>query len=610
MKAAAGLLLLFLVASVSHAADVDWNGWSFDYSSNNNSSGLVLTNVTYEGKKILGKVSMPVMRVQYENDVCGPYADILSTGALRNPGNGAQIPACNNQAVCRRTFAQNGENMLEVGANWQIGEYQIYQTYYFSENGYFDSRVYSRGLQCQIQHNHHGQWMFDFDIDGESNDQIAKGASDVQLTEFNDLKTNTNYWTVQDKVTGSKVRLVPSASDGEPTNFAKWDLAGRAFVSSEVGRWRNGARGEIGNLYNTPAQNIDGTDIVLWYVTHLPHSPEEGASIWHASGPRVQVLAATDPTPDPEPEPEPEPEPDPDPEPTPVNNVLQNGGFESASLGAWSNCGSADDVEIVTSNQAAGSRAVKVVNGGCIYQEVAAQENDNYELSCSASRTGNRWTVMQLSYLDSSYQSLFTEISQISTGAGYSNYTLQGVAPAGTAFVAALMYSEDTTYFDVCSLSPSNTTPSNPEPDTTPAPTPDPALNLLANGDFENNLNSWNSCSAANLVEKSSDADAGTGALAARNGGCMYQEFAIEPGSAYAMDCRAKSEGPERYTSVSLTMMNASYAALDTAEIPVVSTAYNNYAAQLSAPAGSQYGSVVVYSEDIGVFDNCTVSVQ
>lgn len=621
-------MLLLLTAATSHAADVDWQGWSFDYSTNNNSSGLVLTNVSYNDKQILGKVSMPVMRVEYENDICGPYADILSSGALRNPGNGAQVQACNNQAVCRRTFTQNGESMLEVGANWQIGEYQIYQTYYFSENGYMDSRVYSRGLQCQVRHNHHGQWMFDFDIDGSDDDQIAKGDSDVQITEFNDLKTNTDYWTIQDKSTGSKVRLIPASDDGQPDNFSKWDLAGRKFVASEVGRWRAGARGEIGNLYNSPAQNIDGTDLVLWYVSHIPHSPQEGSRIWHASGPRLTILDDPAPPPPPEPEPPepepPEPEPPapepPEPEPpTPPtgDDILVNGGFNNGSSG-WYACGSSANIQPVTSGQSEGSGAISITNGGCLYQEVQAQPNDDFELNCSARMSGSEWTIIELSYMNSNYQNLFTDIIQVSPSAGYENYQLGGVAPAGTAYVAALLYSESNTYFDACSITPAGTTPPPPEPPQPPPPEPPqppppqppqpPVDNLLTNGDFENNLNSWSSCAASSLVNISNDADGGASAVSVREGGCLYQEFLIQPGSTYSMDCRAKSQTAQRYTSMSLTLMNQNYSAVENTEISVETSAFSNFTAQLTAPANGRYGAVVVYSEDVGTFDNCVVT--
>jgi len=138
-------------------------------------------------------------------------------------------------------------------------------------------------------------------------------------------------------------------------------------------------------------------------------------------------------------------------------------------------------------------------------------------------------------------------------------------------------------------------------------PEPEPAANVLTNGGFENNLNGWNTCAANNLLSSSSDADQGSAALSVTGGGCMYQNFAIEAGTSYRMDCRAKSEGTSLYSSISLSLMNSSYATLENAEVPVNSSSYSNLSTELTAPANSRYGAVVVYSEDVGLFDTCSV---
>ncbi|MEM7256381.1 MAG: hypothetical protein AAF404_03230, partial [Pseudomonadota bacterium] len=221
LKTLRSTLVTFALCSGSvMAADIEWSGWSFDYTANENASGLVIKNVEFNNKKILNKASMPVMRVEYDNDICGPYADILSASRLEPAESGAPNSACSGQSICRRTFTQNGRNMLEVGSNWQIGEYQIYQTYYFSEDGYIDARVYSRGLQCQVNHRHHAHWMFDFDIGDENNDRILRGDEDIQAFEFNDLTSQTSFWTIEDVITGDQVRLVPSNDDGTPDAFS------------------------------------------------------------------------------------------------------------------------------------------------------------------------------------------------------------------------------------------------------------------------------------------------------------------------------------------------------------------------------------------------------
>jgi len=586
-------VLTSLAGGGASAADIDWEGWSFDVSTNDNASGLVLRDVSFEGRKILDRASMPVMRVEYERDVCGPYADILSSRALRPATQGAPESVCDGRSQCTRTFTRDGERMLEVGSNWQLGEYQIYQTYYFSEDGYFDARVYSRGLQCSVDHAHHAHWLFDFDIGDAENDRVRRADGSVPATEFNDLRAESASWRIEDTASGHAVSLESSADDGQPDDFASVDLAVRAYRGAENGRWRLGARGEIGDNY-LDGESVDGADLVLWYVSHLSHSASEGPSIWHASGPRIRVAETSSPPPEPEPEPEPEP-------PAPSgDNLLANGDFEAMKAG-WFDCGPETATTAEDGAGTDGSRALRIGDGGCLYQEVPVTAGTDYTLACRASRRGGDWTVMELSYLDEDYAPLLSRVAQITGGADYAPHVLGATVPAGTVRAVALLYSEDDTRFDDCVLSPGEI-PVDPEP-----PGPGPAAdNLLRNGGFEQALAGWNSCAGGDLIETSNDAAGGNGALSVRDGGCLYQEFAVTPGVSYALRCTAKRTG-DTYTSVTHTMMDSAYTALERRELPVGSAQFASYNDTLIAPAGSARGAVTLYSEAPGVFDDCEV---
>src|SRR5260370_40963005 len=75
--------------SQSGAIDWTWGGWQFDYSVSD-SEGLALLNGRYRGMHVIGKFSMPVIRVKYLRDGgladflralglgAGPYADRIS----------------------------------------------------------------------------------------------------------------------------------------------------------------------------------------------------------------------------------------------------------------------------------------------------------------------------------------------------------------------------------------------------------------------------------------------------------------------------------------------------------------------------------------------------
>jgi len=199
--------------------------------------------------------------VRYDNDVCGPFADILWTNTYVPIELEPPYDSCNGDGLCGRTYTQDGNDYLELGINARLGEYEIYQSYVFSPEGFFDSFVFSRGLQCE---------------DGRSDDQVLKNSGDLQTSEFNDRKVSTDYWTIRDAVTGLRVELDPGPTDGFTDDFSQWDVAVRTYDSTETNGWRLGARGEIGDHFNDSA-SIDRQDIVFWYVTH-------------PSGPRIQVI--------------------------------------------------------------------------------------------------------------------------------------------------------------------------------------------------------------------------------------------------------------------------------------------------------------------------------
>ncbi len=289
------IILMCLAGSCVAQADegeISWRGWEFSYNTIG-AEGLELYDVSFDGYRILGKASFPVMRVEYDNDVCGPYADILWTNAYVPIELSPPYDSCNaGSGLCGRTYTQDGNDYLELGVNVELGEYDIYQSYIFSPDGYMDSFVFSRGLQCEEDHRHHAHWMFDFDIDGSANDQVLKNSGDLQTSEFNDRKVSTDYWTVRDAQTGLRVEVDPGPYDGFTDDFSQWDVAVRKWDQNETSGWRLGARGELGDNYNE-SENIDRQDIVFWYISHLDHKSLEGPTKWHSSGPRIQVIKPT-----------------------------------------------------------------------------------------------------------------------------------------------------------------------------------------------------------------------------------------------------------------------------------------------------------------------------
>ncbi|MEO8445827.1 MAG: thrombospondin type 3 repeat-containing protein [Gammaproteobacteria bacterium] len=286
----AGFLAGFLAAPAAWSAPVTWQGWTFDYSITSN-EGLKLKNVTFQGRTLLASLSMPVIRVFYDNNACGPYADRL--GSTVSP-----IPWFNNETLAQREFTVGGKVWYEIGIRDNIGNYDLYQVYYLSADGTIDAHIYSKGLQCLVDHVHYPNWRIDLDLDGATSDQIQRdsGAGFVVMgTEFDaDASTAVNHaWRVRDATTGLQVDVLPgfadfSIPDGSITQpvagYTNHTVFGRLYRSSENAGWTFGPNVQV--PYND-GENIDGKDIVLWYEGYLPHSASEGSNLWHSTGVRL-----------------------------------------------------------------------------------------------------------------------------------------------------------------------------------------------------------------------------------------------------------------------------------------------------------------------------------
>ena len=294
-------LLTATASPVVLAAPVAWQSWTFDYVVTN-TEGLKLRDVTFQGHTLIASLSFPVMRVFYDNNACGPFVDRLG-------GTVSPIPWANNATLAQREFTLNGKQWYEIGIRDQIGNYDMYQVYYLSADGTIDAHIFSKGLQCVVNHVHYPDWRIDFDLDGTSNDQILRDAGagfQVLATEFNaDASSAVNHaWRVRDTTTGLQVDVLPGFSDfsipdGSTTlpiaGYAGHTVFGRLFRDSENAGWTFGPNTQV--PYND-GENIDGKDIVLWYEGYLPHSAAEGSALWHSTGVRLVSNLVPPPPPD------------------------------------------------------------------------------------------------------------------------------------------------------------------------------------------------------------------------------------------------------------------------------------------------------------------------
>ena len=276
------VLATVLGVGASPASADSFEGWEYDVSVGS-TDGLRLSNVSYNGTQIFDRISLPVMNVYYQNNRCGPYTDKVGGSSYQGPFG--------------EDFTLDGVRWRSIGVTDFIGQYEITMYYYLSENGDFDAHMFSRGLQCNIYHDHWPYWRLDFDLAGRDNDQIWRSTGNgnyaIEEREFTAAATAAvdHGWEVRDSVTGDRVTIdfddgtftLPGVVIPE-TQYAQNVVYGRQYRSSEA-VWSGGAR--RGTLFGDNDERM--TDVVLWYSGYMPHSADEGPSLWHSTGIRLRV---------------------------------------------------------------------------------------------------------------------------------------------------------------------------------------------------------------------------------------------------------------------------------------------------------------------------------
>jgi hypothetical protein len=315
-------LLLYLgyppLAGAVNPGHVDWNEWSFDYQVLDKAGGLALENVHYRGTKIIHRASLPVVRVEYNGDECGPFDDMIPNDnscdvEFPSPDCLLKISDCDNDRLCLRSFTTQGVEWLEIAVLARIGAYRLYQAWYLGRDGSIDPRLSSKGIATPVNHRHHPYWRIDFEVNGKSKNEVwvfeddgpavkqgnqwfyKKAAPPHKLTVEGAWKKSENAfpdvmnrrWFVKDPVSGQGVWVIPGQHDGRADDFSKADIALRLWKNEEDIGWEFGGGGGLGYDNNENVEN----DVVFWYIAHLPHDVDVD-DVYHSAGPRLKVNSA------------------------------------------------------------------------------------------------------------------------------------------------------------------------------------------------------------------------------------------------------------------------------------------------------------------------------
>jgi len=284
---------------MSESGSVTWPSpatplWQFAYTlaDSPDAEGIVVANAFFRGRKVLYKGSLPSLRVQY-NSTCGPYKDPL------NYNNAHAISGSNRVKVY--TVWSAGLPGIAAEAFHTIGAYKLTERWTFWADGRVTPRLYSAGLQCNIDHRHHPYWRLDFDIEGASTDTVFEyntttpdlgwgpgwHVKHTEITRVKNLATHRS-WAVMDVNTMRGYHIIPGSNDGTADVFAPRDLFLMRYHPGEDKHGQQGNAADDGLAGYISGEVIEKSDVVVWYCAHLGHHAEaEHADEYHACGPTL-----------------------------------------------------------------------------------------------------------------------------------------------------------------------------------------------------------------------------------------------------------------------------------------------------------------------------------
>ncbi|MQY27303.1 hypothetical protein [Nocardia aurantia] len=257
--------------------------WSFNWQMlDGDTEGLVFRNAFFKGRKVLHKGSLPMILVRYDHGA-GPFKDQLSTGNAPNP-------------VLVHEGSGSGFRFIAVECYHRISAYRIIERWIFWNDGLIQPRLLSRGIFYPSSHQHNVYWRLDFDVDGVANNLAlqhtyvatdwgyGKGWKPLTIEQDTDGVGDGTY-AVLNKQTNRGYKLVSGPSDGAPDYISPHSFAVVRFRADEDLKGRLGTPHDPELWKHINHENVDGQDVVAWYIAHLKHSGSDSGDEYHACGP-------------------------------------------------------------------------------------------------------------------------------------------------------------------------------------------------------------------------------------------------------------------------------------------------------------------------------------
>ncbi|HKQ07447.1 MAG TPA: hypothetical protein VJ464_20150 [Blastocatellia bacterium] len=278
-------------------------------SSGVNKSGIDLKNVKYRGKLVLKEAHAPILNVQYERNLCGPYRD-WSYSESYFDAVGTDVPGTNGGIrICTappQTVLDNGTDNgtfrgiaiwdredVTLVSELEAGWYRYVSKWVFRDSGVIEPRFgFTATTNSCVCHNHvhHVYWRLDFDLNTDINNAAFESRNGL-LSPINveamlqRVKDEDQSFVVRNLVSGESATIFPGPKDGNYDKYGKGDLWFLKYKSDEIDDG-NGIGTSINIAPFVNGESLNSTDLVVWYAGHwvhdhfdIPPSDAEGPEI-------------------------------------------------------------------------------------------------------------------------------------------------------------------------------------------------------------------------------------------------------------------------------------------------------------------------------------------
>jgi len=294
--------------------------WTFQVlrpavSSGTNGSGAELRFVDYRGKRVLYRAHVPILNVQYDNNLCGPYRDWQWTEHVFQANGTDVAPGIRLCTAPAQTILDSGSDAgnfsgvaiyvdgleVVVVSEMQAGWYRYVSEWRLHVDGTIRPRfkfgAVNNSCVCNLHH-HHVYWRFDFDVRTffdnvvrEYNNPPIIGNSNFH-TKYYEIRrlrdsAHQRHWQVENADTGEGYAIIPGANDGTADTFGVGDVWVLRYHGNELDDGQVTAPANLDQFVN--GEPVYKQDVVIWYAAHFTHDVHN-EGINHVVGPDLQPL--------------------------------------------------------------------------------------------------------------------------------------------------------------------------------------------------------------------------------------------------------------------------------------------------------------------------------